>query len=240
MRLSSPITVVLTVLLALAASSGWADEGPDPEEKEAQKITEKYWNETDGTEVSMIQDRYLSKSGRVELSIAGGSLIGSPFLTSYTYGGAIGYHASETFSFHASGWGAPTHRSRAIEILEKDSGNTANVNRPSYYLGGEVQAHVLDGKLGLADAYIFYFEFILSAGAGRMATDTGSSLALTAGIGQALHLSRNLALNLDVRLIRYRETILEQRFGQTTPIGQPVEDRTNLSCVATLGLSVFL
>lgn len=214
-----------------------ASATPAPEEADVQKVKEKYWARGNETELGVVQNRYYSKSHNVELGVYFGTLNGDPFLSNKSYGGSIGYHISEFFAVQAIGWSASVSPSSALEALKAQTNTTANTNPVKNYLGAEARASLLYGKLSLVGKAILYFDAYFSAGGGRIATDSGNNAAVTAGIGQQIHLSQLLSFNIDYKLLWYKEKIVGKA---TTNLGRDLGTQSNVSHLITVGFSVLL
>jgi outer membrane beta-barrel protein len=217
-----------------------APSGEEAEGVEVEDIKKKYWARGNKSEMGVVQDRLYPKLHRFELSVGAGSLIGDPFLAMHTVGGSLGFHFSELFSVHAIGWGALVNPSSALTTLQSQTGASANTNQPQSYFGGEARASLLYGKLNLVDAMILYFDTYLSAGAGRISTETGGDFLINVGIGEQIHISRTWSINLDYKALYYQETILAKYASNSITVGQNLGTRSNLSNLVTLSVSCFL
>ena len=212
--------MIFFALLILCPISHGASDGKKPdvpadpngtgaEEVDVQKFKEKYWAEGKETEMDVVQNRLFSKRHRIELGASLGSVAGDPFLSIYSVGASVGFHLSEFFALHAVAWKALVNPSSALTTLQSPpTSATANTNAPSSYIGGEFRGSLLYGKLSLMGAAIVYFDAYLSVGAGSISTESGSDALVSVGIGQQIHLSRLVALNLDFKQLYYSETIL--------------------------------
>lgn len=209
---------------------------PHGEEADIEKIKEKYWARGNEAEMGVVQNRLYPKVHRVEVSLTGGALSGDPFLSTYTLGLTAGYHFSEFFALHLVGWKAIVSPSAALKTLQQQLNTTANTNEPRFYFGPEARASVLYGKLSLLGAAILYFDAYFSLGGGIVSTESGSSGAVTAGVGQQIHVSRTVSLDLAYKFLWYHETVLGKL---PSNFGQPVSKRGNLSSELSLGISIF-
>lgn len=226
-----------TTPTAAPVSTGPSEQA---EEIDVDTIKKKYWALGNKYEMGVVQDRLYPKRHRIELNFGAGSLVSDPFLLIHTIGGSIGFHISEYFSLHIIGWDALVSPSSALTTLQTDTGASANTNEPKYYIGAQARASVLYGKLSLADLMILYFDTYLSAGGGRVSTQSGDNLLLQAGIGEQIHISRTISLNLDYQLIWYQETVIAQYSSSTITAGQNLGRRTNLGNLITLSVSAFI
>ena len=217
------------------AQAGNANTNYDAEQVNVDSIKEKYWARGDETEVGVVQNRTYSKKGRLEFTLTGGVLYSDPFLSVQTVGGDIGYHLSEYISFHIVGFKDLVGPSSALSTFQSTEGATTDTNPPNYYLGGEMMASLLYGKLSVVGQSIIYYDFYMMAGGGATNTLTGTYATPSVGLGQRFYLSRVLSLRLDYHLMYYRETIDEEVVP--TEIGQSRGQRNNWNNVINLGIS---
>ncbi len=210
------------------------------EEADVQKIREKYWARGNESEMGVVQNRLYPKRHRFELGISGGNLNGDPFLTVLTGGASLGFHFSEFFALHFLYWSPSVNPSSALKTLQNELNTTANTNEPKAYYGLDARASILYGKLSLLGAAILYFDSYLSIGTGQLKTESGTNLTVSGGFGQQIHLSRTFCINIDYRLIWYKERILGKVTGPSGNLGQDLGMRSNLSNAITLGFSAFI
>lgn len=217
-----------------------AAAGTGAEEADVQKIREKYWARGNESEMGVVQNRLYPKRHRFELGFFGGNLNGDPFLSVFDAGVTLGFHFSEFFAMHLMYWKASVSPSSALKTLQDDLKTTANTNEPKSYLGVDARASILYGKLSLLGAAILYFDSYLLLGTGTLKTESGNSLAVSGGFGQQIHLSRVFSINIDYRVIYYKEKIIGKVSGPGGNLGQELLTRSNLSNSITLGLSTFI
>lgn len=240
--------VLLAALVMIAAGPvAWAAEEvkspaapaaestpADAESVEVSSIKEKYWALGDGTEMGVIQNRIFSKTKKFQLGILGGSVSSDPFLNVQHIGGNIGFHITEYIAIEVLGMKYYSQPSSALDTFKKFRGATVNTNLPQYYLGGELMASLLYGKLSLVGQAIIYYDLHLLAGAGMMRTESGDNLSISPGIGQRFYINRLMSIRMDYRLLRYNETIIEKEIP--TKLGQRLGDRVNWSHTVNVGL----
>jgi outer membrane beta-barrel protein len=234
------LPLVLLPVFAFAESPKSPAPSAAGEEVDVEKIKEKYWARGNETEMGVVQNRLYPKFHRFEIGFLGGNLSGDPFLTTLNAGFSTGFHFSEFLGVHVQYWQAFVSPSSALTTLQNDLNTTTNTNEVRRYLGGDLRASVLYGKLSLLGAAILYFDAYFSLGAGRITTESGNSLLLSVGIGQQIHLSRVFSVNLDYKVVRYREDIIGKISGTDGNLGEYIATRNNLSALFTIGFSVFL
>lgn len=207
-----------------------------PEEADIEKIRERYWAQGRDSEMGVIQQRLYPRRHRLELGVGGGILLGDPFLSVKTVGAGLGFHISESIAIQVLYLKDSVSPSSALTTLRSRNA-TADTNEPREQVGGEVQLSVIHGKLASVGSGMAYLDVHVSAGAGRIRTESGSNLFLSLGAGQQVRISRPLALNLNYRLIGYGETLVGKASNN---LGQNLGVHTNLSHSISLGLSLFL
>jgi outer membrane beta-barrel protein len=197
----------------------------------------------DESELGVVQNRLFSKEKKLELSLFAGNLGSDPFLSVQNLGGSVGFHFSEYLGVHVVGWKSFAGSSSALDIVrlplaEGGLGASANVNKPNGYVGSEIAASILYGKLSLLGKAIIHYDMHVDAGLGVTFTDNGNSITPHVGIGQEIFLSQMLSLRVDYRLMIYREDIL--RFVGFGATGQYVGTRTNFTNAVTFGIGLKL
>lgn len=205
---------------------------------DVEKIKEKYWTQAQDLEPRVIQHRLYSKENRFELGVFAGKEIMDPFLSVKNYGGQLGYHLSEFFAVRVIGWKNFVSDSQALTMLKRDIGTSTNSNAPKSFLGGELEFSPLYGKLSVLGKSIIYYDLHLMLGLGRTVTENGNYLTPFIGIGQQVYLSRYFAIQLDYRLLRYREEILQKRVS--AELGRSLGFQNTYTDVIILGLRVFI
>jgi len=224
-----------TLAIGISLSSLAADKA-DPQDLNVKKFRKQYWSQ--GKEYSVVQNRVYAKAERFEIALFGGVTSSDPFLSEYDFGGSLGYHFDETWSAHLLGWKSLAKASRALQVLEKDTGTTTNTNPPQYFWGAEGNFSAIYGKLSVLGAAIIYYDFHLAAGTGFTNTETGNNWTLLFGLGQRTHLNDFLTLRIDYRFGYYEEDIKEK--VATVRLGQVVTRRSNFSHHINLGVSFLI
>jgi outer membrane beta-barrel protein len=208
-----------------------------------ENIKEKYWARGDESELGVVQNRLYTKEHKFELGVFGGTAVSDPFLSVKSLGGLAGYHFSEYFSLNVMGFKEFVGPSSALELLQLPSGSgglgtTANTNEPRWFLGSEVAASFLYGKLSLIGKAIIHYDMHVLGGVGVTSTESGKYFTPYVGIGQQIYLSKWISLRLDYRLMEYSETILEK--VRPSLIGQSVGTRANYTNSIVLGLNFLI
>ena len=227
----------LSLACPLGISLARADAETPPasasEKVDVENIKEKYWARGDESELGVVQNRLYSKTHKFELGVFGGFMTSDPFLAVKGLGASLGYHFSEVWAAHLLGWKEYSSSSSALETLEA-GGKKANTNIPQSYVGAEVAASILYGKLSLVGKKIIYYDMHLLGGIGATSTENGTYATPHLGIGQQVYLNQWSSLRVDYRLQRYEERIREK---EITPIlGQDQGGRTNWTNTITFGV----
>ncbi len=238
-KLKTGISIAL-VLSGLAPSLALAQpKNSSPKNADVSKIREKYWARGEESELGVVQDRLYTKKNRLEISAFGGLMSSDPFLDVKGAGGTLGFHFSETLAAHVVYWKAFASNSSALDTFEAEVKATTNTNKPSSYLGGEIGASFLYGKLSLAGASIIHYDLHLLGGAGVTSTETGHYVTPSIGLGQNIYVTSRISLRLDYRLMYYREAIHE-KVKPAPERGQFLNYRNNWTNALTLGFSFMI
>ena len=234
------------ILLCLVCQTNvWADEAApavaasasapaSAEEADVSAIKEKYWARGDESELGVVQNRTYSKSKRIEFSLFYGFVTSDPFLQINSLGGSVGYNFSEYLSLSLIGWNYSVSPSAALLTFQQTLGATTNNNPPKYYVGSELSASLLYGKLSLMGKKIIYYDFHLTAGAGETNTLNGTYFTPSLGVGQRVYLSQKTFLRVGYQVQRYNEQIIERVI--TPKLGQVVGDRINWNNSILIGV----
>ncbi len=235
-----------TVILVCAAFYGLGANAKDVKSTDSQstldeaqpanveKIQEKYWANGDESELGVVQNRSFSKSHKFEFGLMSGIVATDPFLNVNNLGFDVGYNFNEYFSLYLIGFKDFVNPSSALTTFQNTIGATTDNNPPSYYLGTELNASILYGKLSLLGKAILHYDMHLLGGLGLTNTFSGTYFTPSLGLGQQIYLTKSLALRVDYRLMLYNETIIEQVIP--TKLGQPVGNRLNFTNSITVGV----
>jgi outer membrane beta-barrel protein len=197
------------------------------------KVTEKYWAQGKDSELGVVQNRKYSNERRFEIDLLTGSLSYDPFQSIANYGGSIGYYFSQYFSVHGIAWRNNVSDSAAYKSLKTEA-PTADLfrNTPKSFYGIQFNENFLYGKASLLGKMIIYVDLFLLGGAGVLNSANGNNFAPFFGIGQKIHINRNIVLHLDYRVIGFKETV-KNTAGST-------QTRSNTSDAITFGLGYKL
>jgi outer membrane beta-barrel protein len=224
----------LILLLGAAIPDAFANTPKEPQEPpsaEIEQVTRKYWAQGEESELGVVQNRTYRKSKRITLDLLTGSLSTDPFLSVRTFGVALGWNLNEDWGIQAIAWKAVSTDSAAYESFRTQA-PLASVDRnpPLAFYGVQANRSILYGKTSLLGHSLLYVDVFLFGGAGINITRNGSLFAPFVGIGQKIHLSQNLSLHLDYRILRFSETL-------SGPGG--TNQRTNTTDSVSIGLGVL-
>ncbi len=222
------------ILVALLPWLAHAEEKVDVE-----KLQEKYWAQGKEAEMGVVQNRRYSKAKRFDLGFQSGILSSDPFLSTHASGLTLGYSFSEFWGFRTLAWKSIAAGSSARRALEQ-TGKKASTNEPQGYVGAEAVFSPIYGKLSVLGKSIIHYDFHLLGGVGVTFLENPSypsGLTGHAGLGQQMFLGRNLALQVDYRMMVYREHLREKEIPSR--LGEDLGARTNFTHSITLGVNWF-
>ena len=238
-------TMLSAMSVGFLAASAFADattpSAETPAKISVDAMKEKYWERTTDVELRVVQNRKYTQAKKFELQFFGGTIATDSFLSARNIGGALAYHFSDYWAFRILGFKDLVSDSSATTTIEGPPTNVApNTNDPKYFVGGEVDFVPLYGKFSLLGKAIVYVDTHLDLGFGTTHTETGSDATPFVGLGEQFYLNRWSSLNIDYRLMYYRETLPEKTSGPgLPPLGSPIGNRASWNDVITLGISVF-
>ncbi|MGK5084937.1 outer membrane beta-barrel domain-containing protein [Bdellovibrionota bacterium FG-1] len=249
-QLVSTTTLLLGIALLVRANPLFALETtPTPEATPSleqservnvEDIKQKYWARGDENELGVVQNRIYSKDKKFEFGIFGGFVTTDPFLNVNNIGASLGFHFNEYFGLNVVGFKDLVRPSSALDYLRNPYpvglGTDNSTNEPRWYLGSELQASIIYGKLSVIGKAIIHYDLHFLAGAGLTQTESGRNFTPEIGIGQQFFLTRVISLRADYRLMRYNEAILQKAGSPSSPNGTPLGDRTNWTNSITIGL----
>ncbi|MEK6705956.1 MAG: outer membrane beta-barrel domain-containing protein [Bdellovibrionota bacterium] len=225
--------LLVTYLLFMITISNSSAED-EAQQVNIDAIKEKYWARGNETELGVVQNRLYSKESKLEIGSLVGVLSTDPFLSVKCLGIKAGFHFSEYFAANILAWKNFVEPSSALLTFQETVGATTNNNPQRSFIGTELAASLIYGKLSLIGKAIIYYDLHLSAGGGVTATESGNYFTPLIGIGQQIFLSQSVSLRVDYRAMRYTETIIEKVI--TPKLGQPIGQRVNWTNAVTLGL----
>lgn len=205
------VSLWLTFALALAPGIGLADPADDaalsgPEEIDVDKIKERYWARGKEEQMNVVQNRALSRKGKIELGASYGRVAGDPFLLTQVLRFSVGYHFTENFSLHANGGKLLVSHSSAGDEFQRVTGSAPAAIRLRAIGELEGRASLVYGKLSLMGATILNLSAYFSVGGGVADSSSGTLATVAVGGGQQIHLTHWFSVGLAYRLYYYRKT----------------------------------
>ncbi len=150
-------------------------------------------------EVSVIQRRFLPKTGRFQLFGGATVLTNNPFFN--TIGGVAkaSYFLSEQWGVELNYFGLTTsERQTTEELRDIQNVNTENLVYPKSFIGADIMYIPIYGKMTWFNEKIIPFDLYFSAGYGSTNTQAGESAGtLHLATGQIFALSKAYALRWD-------------------------------------------
>lgn len=214
-----------------------------PKKVDTDLIKNKYWN-TGAPDLSVVQNRIYTKSGRINLQLTGGFINHDPFLTTNSLTASLGLNISEAIGLHFMYMKVLEKNSPAVAALldaESKAGSSLyapNLNPINSIVGGEVSLAILYGKLSLLGKAILHFDLFLLGGGGLLQAQNGSSVAPWLGIGQQIYITHFVAFRADYRYLGYSENVIEQ--NSVLNKGAVLNSRFTLAPTFNLGFSFYL
>lgn len=189
------------------------------------------------SDISVIQKKFLPKTGRFQLFTAGGLTTNSPWFINLGVKANIGYHFSESLGVEFSGMfltnaeGESAKEIRANNNLQPDKFVVTKSN-----LGLDLIWSPIYGKISTLDNEIIPFDMYFAFGAGMAGTNSQEKTVPTfhAGTGQIFALSKSMAFRWDYSWILYQATPVADVNSTSAPSKSTYND-----LVFTAGVSFF-
>lgn len=151
------------------------------------------------SEVSVIQRRYLPKTGRFQLFTGLTNIVNDPWYMGLGLDLRAGYHLTETWGVELQGAFLSNSERQAIKDLDSENNvKTSSVISFKGYTGAAVTWNPIYGKMGYFNKRIIPFDMYFSVGAGSTKVDNGSGGGtFHVGTGQTYALSKGMAFRWD-------------------------------------------
>jgi outer membrane beta-barrel protein len=240
-------SVLSTLVFAAVANSAHAAKAPtrksapSARDVEVDSVKEAYWNRTADGDVEVVQNRLYSKKHRLSLQGAVGTVTTDPFQSVKSLGGAVGFHFTETLGVNAVYKkylvSDSSYMNELRQGLQPGASTNANTNKPSSFMGGELQYSPLYGKISLSGSSIVHYDAHFLLGAGMTDTESGKYFTPTVGFGPQFYLSNTFAIRLDYRLAIFKEDVPNKVLVNSGPVAF---SRTNYQHQVALGMELFL
>ena len=189
------------------------------------------------SDISVIQKKFLPKTGRFQLFTAGGLTTNSPWFINLGVKANIGYHFSESFGVEVSGMflsnseGESAKEIRSNNNLQPDKFVITKSN-----LGLDIIWSPIYGKISTLENEIIPFDMYFAFGAGMAGTNSQEKTVPTfhAGTGQIFALTKSMAFRWDYSWIFYQATPVIDTASTSAPAKSTYND-----LVFTAGVSFF-
>ena len=188
-------------------------------------------------DISVIQRKYLPKTGRYQLFLAGGLTTNSPWFLNVGAKVNFGYHFSENFGLELSGmFLSSSENQTAKEIRENNSLQPEKFVLTKYNLGLDLIWSPIFGKIATLDNKIIPFDMYFSLGGGTSGTNSEEKTVPTlhVGTGQIFAISKSTAFRWDYGWYYYQATPAQDVASTTAPLKGEYND-----LIFTAGISFF-
>lgn len=189
------------------------------------------------SDVSVIQRKYLPKTGRYQFFAAAGLTTNSPWFLNLGFKANLGYNFNESFGVELSGmFLTSSEKEVAKEIRENNSLQPEKFVLTKYNLGIDLVWSPIYGKLTTLDNTIIPFDMYFSAGGGTSGTNSKEKTVPTihVGTGQIFALSKSSALRWDYGWYYYQATPTQDSASAIAPLKGEYSD-----LIFTAGISFF-
>lgn len=151
------------------------------------------------SEVSIIQRRYLPKTGRFQAFIGLTNIVNDPWYLGFGADLRAAYHLSESWGVELEGLFLGNSERQAIKDLDQENNvKTSSVISFKGYTGAALMWTPIYGKMGYFNKRIIPFDMYFSLGLGNTGISNGSGgSTFHFGTGQTYALSKGMAFRWD-------------------------------------------
>lgn len=181
------------------------------------------------SEVSVIQRRFLPKTGRFQLFGGLTSVVNDPWFSGFGFDGRFAYHFTEAWGIELTSVFLSNSQRQAIKDLYDQHGvKTDSIITAKNYYGASLVWTPIYGKMGLFNQRIVPFDMYFSLGGGTTGVDGGDGGGtLHFGTGQIFAVTKAVGLRWDFTWNAF----------SATPVGQSPQNFNNL--LLSFGASFF-
>jgi outer membrane beta-barrel protein len=181
------------------------------------------------SEVSVLQKRFLPKTGRFQFFGGVTNVINDPWFFGIGLNAKVGYHLTEAWSVEATGLFLSNSSRDSTKNLFSEHGVAADsIVTPKSFVGGSIVWTPIYGKISYGNRRIIPFDMYFSAGAGSTAVDGGSAgSTVSLSTGQIYAFTKSYGFRWDFTWNNY----------SATPKGGGSQGFNNL--LLTAGMSFF-
>lgn len=188
------------------------------------------------SEISVIQKKYLPKTGRFQFFLGAGITTNTPWFTNYGGKANLGYHFTESFGLELSTlFLTSSQRQVAKELLDNHGVQADQFIYTKGYYGLDLVWSPVYGKIAWNNKKIINYEMYFSLGGGTSSTKSKEENVSTVhlGLGQIFALSKGVAFRWDYGINIFQATPIS---SNTT---SKAEKGSYNDMVLTAGLSFF-
>lgn len=150
------------------------------------------------SEVSVLQKRFMPKTGRMQLFGGISTITNDPFFLSVAGVGKAGYFFSEAWGVEFNYFGISTSQRKATDELKEIQGvKTDNLIQAKSFMGLDLMYTPIYGKMTLFNEKIVPFDLYFSAGYGTTKTQAENAGTFHLGTGQVFAISKSFGLRWD-------------------------------------------
>ncbi len=151
------------------------------------------------SEISVIQKRFLPKSGRFQFFGAATTVVNDPWFVGMGADLRLGYHFTETWGLEATGIFLSNSQRQAIKDLYDQHGvKTDSIITAKSYYGASLLWNPIYGKMGLFNRRIIPFDMYFALGGGTTGVDGGKGgSTIHFGTGQIFAWSKAMGFRWD-------------------------------------------
>lgn len=186
------------------------------------------------SEISILQRRFLPKTGRFQLFGGLNYLANDPWYWGLGLTAKAGYSFTEAWAIEFNYSGFNNSEKQAIKDLRNNHAvTTDSIVTTKTYMGGDVVWSPIYGKLSLDNKRIVPFDMYFAAGGGMsgLSNNTNAS-TLHLGLGQIFALSKSRGFRWDLSWSRFTATTTDSTTGA-------VSNNTFDNLFLTMGMSFF-
>jgi outer membrane beta-barrel protein len=230
----------------------------DKDSIDLKKLEEAYWSSKDDN-YSVIQNRTFTKTNKIYVSAAYGTLINDPYAKARFSGISAGYFLNEDLGLELSYHNFDSTQNDTVSAYESQFGGA----KPDYNLLKSKQTlslvySPLYAKMSLMNKSILYFDMGLTLGLGlsnyeiqkvnkdgvgnkTQANESTSTAHIELGLMQQLFVNQSLALRLDIKNSFYNQKTKQYEISIGAPESSRSESTRNTNDTTfSLGLTLFL
>lgn len=189
------------------------------------------------SDISVIQKKFLPKTGRFQLYTSGGLTTNSPWFINLGVKANFGYHFSESFGIEASGlFLSNSEGESAKEIRSNNNLQPDKFVVTKYNMGADLIWSPIYGKITNLENEIIPFDMYFSFGGGMSGTNSQEKTVPTfhVGTGQIFALSKAMAFRWDYSWSVYQATPVADIASTSAPSKSTYND-----LIFTAGVSFF-